>query len=34
MVPIFNLKKDNKIGPTATSYCVKRIYEDLTPKLI
>jgi hypothetical protein len=34
MVPIFSGKKKNKIGPTATSYFVKRIYEDLTPKLI
>lgn len=34
MTPIFTKKKKNKSGPSPTAYPVKRLYEDLSPKLI
>lgn len=32
--PSFSNKKKNKGGPGPSAYPVKRIYDDLTPKLI
>jgi hypothetical protein len=34
MTPVFNGKKKSKAGPGPTAYPVKRIYDDITPKLI
>lgn len=34
MTPIFTKKKKNKGGPSPTAYPVKRLYDDLSPKLI
>jgi hypothetical protein len=34
MSPLYSSNKKNKDGPSPTSYPVKRIYDDLSPKLI
>lgn len=34
MAPFYKDRKKNKGNPSPTSYAVKRIYEDIEPKLI
>jgi len=34
MTPIYNGRKKQKVGPGPTAYEVKRMYDNLEPKLI